>query len=359
MTIMNHAQLERLLTLLESLPPASIPLDAESAAALGTSTDPEEVFTTAVEAIFVNEEYDAIEALLEVVAHVTGTSPAPLLKAVTEKKKAPAAPAPAPAPVEEEEEEEEETEDMYDVPEGEEDEAAPRDAVQPPKYGSPEWKKERAKEVAKFRERVAHPEREKWLTGGIQFEGLQKFIHIVRGPDDPERGPRIKGQETAWRKKLSGDPEPWKKELYTTLKKEGPMTFNKLALLTSGYTADVVAGKAPDQALWQLVGEGKIKFTVQSPVLFKVVEKAFGQEKREGWTTVGQQYDVASAADKKLWWEQSLKHAREAGKKWPLDVWGKEIKTQEQYGKSLYRPGMKWPKKGASGGISDDDKGGE
>lgn len=346
---MTHTQLERLLALLEALPPASVPLDKARARALGVSTDPGEAFAVAVEAIFVNEDFDAIEALLEVIADVTGTSSAPLLKAVTEKR-APATPAAPPPPAEEEEE----TEDMYDVPEGEEDEA-PRDVVQPPKYGSPEWKKQHAKDVAKFKERLAHPEREKWLTGGVQFEGLQKFIHIVRGPDDPERGPRVKGQETAWKKKLSGDPEPWKKVLYDTLKKEGPMTFNKLALLTSGYTADVVAGKAPDQALWQLVGEGKIKFTNASPVIFKAVVKAFGQEKKEGWSTVGQQYDVASAADKKLWWEQSLKHARESGKKWPLDVWGKEIKTQEQYGKSLYRPGMKWPKKGASGGMGDDD----
>lgn len=343
---MTREQLERLLSLLEALPPATIPLDAESAEALGTSTDPEEVFTMAVEAIFVHEGYDVMEALLEVIAHVTGTSPAPLLKAVTEKK----APAPAPAPVEEEE-----TEDMYDVPEGEEDEAAPRDVAQPPKYGSPEWKKEHAKAVAKFHERLAHPERETWLTGGIKLEGLDVYIHLVRGPDDPERGPRVRGQELAWRKKLSGDPEPWKKVLYDTLKKEGPMTFNKLALLTSGYTADVVAGKAPDKALWQLVAEGRVKFTNDSPVIFKAVVKAFGQEKKEGWSTVGQQYDAADAASKKLWWEQRLKHARESGKKWPLDIWGKEIKTQEQYGKSLYRPGMKWPKKGAK--VMDDDEG--
>ena len=342
---MTPANLTALLSLLEALPPASIPLDKESAAALGTSTDPDEVFATAVEAIFVNEEYDAIEALLEVIADVTGTSVAPLLKAVKGKS------APTPAP----EEEPEETEDMYDVPEGEEDEAAPPGAIQPPKYGSPEWKKEHAKAVAKFHERLAHPEREKWLTGGVQFEGLQQYIHIARGPDDPERGPRVRGQETAWKKKLSGDPEPWKKILYDTLKKEGPMTFNKLALLTSGYTADVAAGKAPDQALWQLVAEGKVKFTNQSPVIFKAVVKVFGQEKKEGWTTVGQQYDAASAADKKLWWERSLKHAQETGKKWPLDVWGKEIKNQEMYGKSLYRPGMKWPKKGKIGIAADDD----
>lgn len=314
---------------------------------LGTSTDPEEVFETAVEAIYVHEGYDVIEALLGVIAHVTGTSPAPLLKAVTEK------------PVAVTEEEPEETEDMYDVPEGEEDESAPADAVQPPKYGSPEWKKEHAKAVAKFRERIAHPEREKWLTGGVQFEGLQKYTHIIRGPDDPERGPRVRGQETAWKKKLSGDPEPWKKVLYDTLKKKGPMTFNKLALLTSGYTADIAAGKAPDKALWELVGEGKVKFTNDAPVIFKAVVKSFGQEKKEGWSTIGQQYDAASAASKKLWWEQSLQHARESGKKWPLDVWGKEIKNQEQYGKSLYRPGMKWPKKGASGGMDDKDDGDE
>jgi hypothetical protein len=187
---MNQAQLERLLSLLEALPAASMPLDKERAAALGVSTDPEEAFSVAVEAIFVNEDYDAIEALVEVIADVTGTSPAPLLKAATEKPRQ-----------QEAEEDEEQEEDLE----------------------------------------------------GLEDEQPKHKVHgaFARG------------------------------------------------------------------------GEGD----------------------RSNWVTVGQSYDAASAADKKEWWESRLKSARKKGQKWPRDVWGRELKSQEAYGKSLYRPGMNWPKK--------------
>lgn len=127
------------------------------------------------------------------------------------------------------------------------------------------------------------PERDGWVTGGeISREGLAGYVHIVRAPDDPERMSRSERQKLHGKEKAS---QKWKADLkpsskgawgekITGLLSDGQgRTFNRICLELSEleYTADVAMGKAPDHALWDLVGEGKVEHTLVSPVLFRKV----------------------------------------------------------------------------------------
>jgi len=120
-----------------------------------------------------------------------------------------------------------------------------------------------------------------WVTGDIvnRNVGSNKYMHALRAKEDPERAPRVKGstETAAWRKKLTkSDLGEWRKKFLDLLSKEGPMTFNKLSVLTSGYTADITMRKDPDEALWSLVKDGLVEHTIEAPIYFRIRTRAKG-----------------------------------------------------------------------------------
>lgn len=123
-------------------------------------------------------------------------------------------------------------------------------------------------------------EQPEWVTGNaVDRSGLAQYTHLIRSPDDPERSPREarKGKETAWlRLTAKATRGAWKTSIAALLADGVPRTFNRIAVELSDMTADVVFGKAPDQALWELVHEGAIEHTTKAPILFRqrVVEVA-------------------------------------------------------------------------------------
>lgn len=123
-----------------------------------------------------------------------------------------------------------------------------------------------------------------WDTGGhLQRGYMSTFMHIVRSPLDPERLSRKKRQEmhensvTKWCGDLKAGTKPqWKAKILEVLAGGELLTFNAIVLRASGmeYTADVAHGKAPDSALWELVGERKIEHTMATPILFRIIKGA-------------------------------------------------------------------------------------
>lgn len=116
-----------------------------------------------------------------------------------------------------------------------------------------------------------------WVTGhNAARSGLECFVHIIRGPDDPKRLTREqrKGMSLAWVADLKDCNKPkWIEEIVALLSDGVERTFNRICLEVSGgnYTADVCLEKSPDNALWELVAQGDIEHTMAAPVLFRLV----------------------------------------------------------------------------------------
>ena len=104
--------------------------------------------------------------------------------------------------------------------------------------------------------------------------GMYAYVHLARAPGDPERSPREargKANATAWRKRFAKSTVPkWRDAILEHMLDGRARTFNRIAVELADATADVVFGKAPDTALWQLVAEGWLEYTPSSPVFFRL-----------------------------------------------------------------------------------------
>lgn len=94
------------------------------------------------------------------------------------------------------------------------------------------------------------------------WDGMGRYMHLVRGADDPARVPRTerRGKETAWRTE-GGTVASWRDTILAVLADDKPRTFNRIVVeATNGaYTADVVP--AAETALWELVAEWRLAHT--------------------------------------------------------------------------------------------------
>ena len=117
------------------------------------------------------------------------------------------------------------------------------------------------------------------MTGyvsGMDWRPKAPYTHLVRSTDDPDRSPREarKGQEAAWRLKLGKKTQPqWRDRIVELLADGEARTFNRICVELGDVTADMGYLMAPDEALWALVVEGAVKHTLETPVLFKAVDR--------------------------------------------------------------------------------------
>lgn len=118
-----------------------------------------------------------------------------------------------------------------------------------------------------------------WCDETVDRSGTMSFVHLIRGPDDPERTPRPKGgrkdraPHLTMRRKGPAAIDEWTKAIRAKLADGTPRTFNALCVEIGDVTADVVFGEAPDIALWALVCEGELEHTIDAPVLFRLKPK--------------------------------------------------------------------------------------
>lgn len=126
-----------------------------------------------------------------------------------------------------------------------------------------------------------------WHTGPLdRSEGCQ-YVHLIRGPDDPERSPRSarQGDTTAWKRKTRATPEnivAWKERIVDLLTDGHPRTFNAITVTIADITADIGFDGAPDMALWELVEEGRVEHTDTAPIQFRLVREATAGELEPG-----------------------------------------------------------------------------
>ena len=118
---------------------------------------------------------------------------------------------------------------------------------------------------------------DEWFTGCRPelSDPTDKYIIMIRGPDDPERSSRKerqkRGERHDWYRSLNKKPVgEWKLLLLANLADGIPKTFNRICVEIMDKTADMVAGYNPEEALWNLCGDGKVEFTGHAPTLFRI-----------------------------------------------------------------------------------------
>jgi hypothetical protein len=121
-----------------------------------------------------------------------------------------------------------------------------------------------------------------WVTGtSIDRSGTARYLHLVRAKDDPARTDiralpeHLRDRGAEWRRHLKTTPVAvWKWAIWELLGDGTPRTFNRIGVELLDKTADVLFELPPDEALWELVREGRVEHTLATPILFRRVAGA-------------------------------------------------------------------------------------
>lgn len=108
-----------------------------------------------------------------------------------------------------------------------------------------------------------------WWTGLPERQDAARYLHLIRGQDDPEREPRADRRATRWRSVNDIPVSTWARDIEQLLSDGQPRTFNRIALELTGLTADIVFEENPDHGLWYAVEQGSVLYTAEVPVLFR------------------------------------------------------------------------------------------
>lgn len=121
-----------------------------------------------------------------------------------------------------------------------------------------------------LRDYISYEPTMKWMTGLPNRDGAAIYVHLIRGPNEPKPPRPGRDQASAWRQRFHKSTVPkWRSAIIEHLSDGKPCTFNSMMIAIARTTADVVAGKAPDIALWELVDEQLLEYTTQAPILFR------------------------------------------------------------------------------------------
>ena len=107
----------------------------------------------------------------------------------------------------------------------------------------------------------------------IDRSGINRYIHIIRGPHDPERSPRPKGgrKDRAPHRTFAKMSVDRATDLIVSLLNDRrPRTFNAMTVELFDLNADTLIGSPVDRALWRLVKASRLEHTMTAPVLFRL-----------------------------------------------------------------------------------------
>lgn len=117
---------------------------------------------------------------------------------------------------------------------------------------------------------------DEWWTQPPAREGAHQYTVMVRSPLDPERAPRPEGGQKDRRPHLTFNKMEVEQleaallgELERLADREISPTFNELGVNLWDKTADVMGGTKVEDALWNLVRQGKVEYTPRAPVRFR------------------------------------------------------------------------------------------
>jgi hypothetical protein len=125
-------------------------------------------------------------------------------------------------------------------------------------------------------------EKKTWVTGQLpDRSGIYAYTALIRADDDPERKPRPVGGQAdktphhTIAKRLIPD---IKDEIMAHMADGVWRTMNRIGVELWDKTADILFQTNAERAIWQLVEEGKLAFTMQAPVLFRVAGDDDGED---------------------------------------------------------------------------------
>lgn len=101
---------------------------------------------------------------------------------------------------------------------------------------------------------------------------MAAYVVLIRAPEDPERGGRNLGPERddvaphLTQRKTPAD--EWSPRILESLADGVPRTFNRICVEMLNQTADVACDGPLEEALWMLVGTGRLAHTMQAPIYF-------------------------------------------------------------------------------------------
>jgi hypothetical protein len=107
----------------------------------------------------------------------------------------------------------------------------------------------------------------------VDRAGIAAYVHLIRGPQDPERSARPKGGRADRAPHLTLAEvalETCREQILGLLSDGEPRTFNCIGVTLLDHTADTLFESPYDDALWQLVSEGRLEHTLEAPVFFRV-----------------------------------------------------------------------------------------
>ena len=103
--------------------------------------------------------------------------------------------------------------------------------------------------------------------------GVSAYVIMIRDADDPAPPPkaalhcdRDKAPHLTLR---TQSVETWRDAFRLLVNDGAARTFNAMCVTIAGLTADICAGEVPEAALWSLVEEGSVAFTMAAPILFR------------------------------------------------------------------------------------------
>lgn len=119
----------------------------------------------------------------------------------------------------------------------------------------------------------AHPD-DAWVTGVLPDRtGMRAYVIVIRDANDPSPPPkaalhkdRDKTPHLTLRKQTI---EWWRDQIAATLADGVARTFNALCVIVGGVTADICLGELPEHALWSLVAESRVAYSMMAPIKFR------------------------------------------------------------------------------------------
>jgi hypothetical protein len=102
---------------------------------------------------------------------------------------------------------------------------------------------------------------------------MAQYLHLIRGPDDPERSPRPPGGLSDRSPHLSlakTKREDWRRVILEHLSDGIPRRLNRIGVELLDHTADILFGSQVDEALWSLVADRLVEHTLQAPISFRI-----------------------------------------------------------------------------------------
>ena len=110
----------------------------------------------------------------------------------------------------------------------------------------------------------------------VDRTGIARYLHIVRGPGDPERSPRPAGglDDRAPHLTLAtATLQNCRTQILALLADGRGRTFNAIGVELLDHTADTLLDSPYDRALWQLVESDELEHTLDLPILFRLAQR--------------------------------------------------------------------------------------